>query len=73
MFDYYLAAIRIRHPDSKPPAPPITDKEIYSFMKQPFTGANDENGGRAKRALVTQTLRRLRQQAALKADEEIGL
>ena len=53
LFISFVAAIRRRHPNPPAPAPPIDDVTIFKCMRQPFTGAADEKGGRALRSKVT--------------------
>ena len=74
LFISFVAAIRRRHPNPPAPAPPIDDVTIFKCMRQPFTGAADEKGGRALRSKVTARFKLLKQQAAqevLEADNDI--
>ena len=74
LFFSFVAAIRRRHPNPPAPAPPIDDVTIFKCMRQPFTGAADEKGGRALRSKVTARFKLLKQQAAqevLEADNDI--
>jgi len=60
----FLAVIRRTHPNPPAPAHPIDDLTIYKFMKQLFTGASDEKGGRALRSRITARFKQLKEQAA---------
>ena len=71
----FLAAIRRRHPNPPAPAHPIDDLTIYKLMKQPFTGASNEKGGRALRSRITARFKQLKEQAAqevLEDDDDDG-
>ncbi len=75
LFISFVAAIRRTYPNPQAPAPPIDDVTIFKCMKQPFTSASDEKGGRALRSKVTERFKLLKQQAALEvlegADDDI--
>ena len=68
----FVAAIRRRHPNTQHWLHwSIT---IFKCMKQSFTGAADEKGGRALRSKVTARFKLLKQQAAqevLEGDDDI--